>query len=181
MRSRFDTDSFRIGIDTLCLVTISEKKECFQDLKVSEGATIVGIAGGLVSQGTGTFCFTIDDDSGIRHNIHLPNSLYIPGLPQTLLCPQHWAQVDANKRTYIMNTANGCWLVWNKGRSKKFVPLDPGTNTLAFMTFSGTFNYRALEAPTLLVMCRHHTLPTCSIQCLAQGGSPPPPSQVFYC
>ena len=108
---RFDTDSFRIGIDTLCSITMSGKKECFKDLKPSEGATISGIAGGLVSQGTGTFCFNIDNDSGFRHSIHLPNSLYIPGLPQTLLCPQHWAQVDADNRTYIMNTANGCWLV----------------------------------------------------------------------
>jgi hypothetical protein len=106
--SRFDTDSFQIGIDTLCSITMSGKKECFQDLKVSEGATIVGIAGGLVSQGMGTFCFTIDDDSGIRHNIHVPNSLYIPGLLQTLLCPQHCAEVDADNRTYITNTANGC-------------------------------------------------------------------------
>ena len=74
---------------------MSGKKECFKDLKPSEGATIVGIAGGLVSQGTGIFCFNIEDDSGFRHHIELPNSLYIPGLPQTLLCPQHWAQVDA--------------------------------------------------------------------------------------
>ncbi len=112
--SRFDTDSFRIGVDTLCSVTMSGKKECFKDLKPSEGATIVGMAGGLVSQGTGIFCFNIEDDSGFRHHIELPNSLYIPGLPQTLLCPQHWAQVDADNGTYITNTAKGCWLVWNK-------------------------------------------------------------------
>ena len=65
-------------------------KERFKDLQPSEGATIVGIAGGLVSQDTGTFCFDIEDSSGIRHTIQLPNSLYIPGLPQTVVCPQHW-------------------------------------------------------------------------------------------
>jgi hypothetical protein len=140
---------------------MSGKKECFKDLKPSEGPTTSGIAGGLVSQGTGTFCFNIDDDSGFRHSIHLPNSLYIPGLPQTLLCPQHWAQVDADDGTYITNTANGCWLVWNKGRSKKFVPLGPRTNTPAFMTSSGTFHYRAFEATYLACdasaphLCQH--------------------------
>ena len=105
-RPRFDTDSYRIEIDTLCSITMSGRKECFRDFKPSEGATITGIAGGLVSQGTGTFCFNIDNDSGSRHNIRLPNSLYIPGLPQTLLCPQHWAQVDADDGTYITNTLN---------------------------------------------------------------------------
>ena len=80
---------------------MSGKKECFKDLKPSEGATIVEIAGGLVSQGTGMFCFNIEDDDGFKHHIELPNSLYIPGLPQTLLCPQHWAQVDGNDGTYI--------------------------------------------------------------------------------
>ena len=130
-------------------------------MRPSEGAIIVGTAGSLVSQGTGTFCFDIEDSSGIRHTIQLPNSLYIPGLPQMLLCPQHWAQVDADKGTYIMNTARGCWLVWNKGQSKKFVPFDPNTNTPFFITAPGTFNYRAFKAMLLAFdvsahLCRQH-------------------------
>ena len=47
--SRFDTDSFKIGVDTLCSVTMSPRKECFQDLKPVEGATVNGIAGGIVA------------------------------------------------------------------------------------------------------------------------------------
>ena len=66
---RFNTDSFRIGIDTLCSITMSGKKECFHDLRLSEGDTVVGIARGLVSQGTGTFCFKLEDDSGVWHTI----------------------------------------------------------------------------------------------------------------
>ena len=66
---RLDTDFFRIGIDTLCSVTMSDKKECFHDLRLSEGDTVIGITGGLVSQGTGTFCFDLEDDSGVRHTI----------------------------------------------------------------------------------------------------------------
>jgi hypothetical protein len=145
-RPRFDTDSFKIGIDTLCSVTMSGSKDCFKDLRLSEGATISGIAGGLVSQGQGTFCFQLDDDDGVRHSIHLPNNLYVPGLPKTLLCPQQWAQHDHDDGTYIKNTATGCWLVWNRGRSKKFVPLNESINTPTFTTASGTFHYRAFEA-----------------------------------
>jgi hypothetical protein len=94
VRSRFDTDSFKIGIDTLCSVTISPRKECFQDLEPVEGATVTGIAGGIVASTRGTFCFNIEDHTGNIHTIKLPGSLYIPNLPQTLLCTQHWAQLD---------------------------------------------------------------------------------------
>ena len=130
----------------MCSVTMSGRKECFKDFHPSEGATISGIAGGLVSQGTGTFCFQIDDDKSFRHSIRLTDSLYIPGFPKTLLCPQHWAQIDNDNGTYIKNTSDGCWLVWNKGHSKKFVPLDEKTNTPTFFMAPGTFNYRTIEA-----------------------------------
>ena len=88
---QFDTDSFRIGIDTLCSIsiTMSGKQEFFHDLHLSQGDTVVDITGGLVSQGTSTFCFDLEDDSDVRHAIRLPHIHYIPGLPQTLLCPQH--------------------------------------------------------------------------------------------
>ncbi len=43
----------------------------------------------------GTFILKLDDDSGMQQTITIPNSLYIPDLKQTLVCPQHWAQ-EAN-------------------------------------------------------------------------------------
>ena len=146
VRSRFDTDSFKIGIDTLCSVTMSPRKECFQDLKPVEGATVTGIAGGIVANARGTFCFNIEDETGHIHTIKLPGSLYIPTLPQTLLCPQHWAQLDDDEGTYIKSTSTGCWLVWNKDRSRKFVPMDAKTNTPTFLTAPGTSNYCAFES-----------------------------------
>ncbi len=79
----------------------------FEDLHPSEGATIVSIARDLVSQGTGTFCFHLEDDSGICHTIQLHDSIYIPGLFQTVLCPQHWPQLDTDDGTYIKNMAKG--------------------------------------------------------------------------
>ena len=108
VRSRFDTDSIKIGIDTLCSVTMSPRKECFQDLKPVERATVTGIAGGIVANARGIFCFNIEDKTGPIHIIKLPGSLY-PTLPQTLLCPQHWAQLDDDKGTYIKSTSTGCW------------------------------------------------------------------------
>ena len=37
----------------------------------------------------------MDDDNGRTHPIQIPNSIYVPNLQMTLLCPQHWAQQDA--------------------------------------------------------------------------------------
>ena len=153
-RARFDTDSFKIGIDTLCSVTMSGVRECFQDLKDIDDPAILakGIAGGLQIKGSGTFCFKLEDDKGKLHTIKLPNSAYIPGLPVTLLCPQHWSQSaeangeDGKNGTYIKQEAYGCRLVWNEGNNAKFVPLDPKTNTPTFNTAPGSFNYQAFEA-----------------------------------
>eukprot|EP00956_Cyclotella_meneghiniana_P007758 scaffold10339_cov41-Cyclotella_meneghiniana.AAC.14 len=94
----------------------------------------------------GTFCFKLEDEAGKLHTIELKNSLYVPNLKRTLLCPQHWSQLDDNDGTYIKNDKHGCWLVWNKGKSKKFVPLDTKTNTPIFRSAPGSSNYRAFEA-----------------------------------
>ena len=144
--ARFDTDSFDIGIDTMCSCTMSSLRNCFQDLKPFKPA-VEGIAGSQIqATGIGTFCFKLEDSTGKIHTIKLPNSLYVPNLQRTLLCPQHWSTVDDSPGTYITNNKHGCWLVWNNGKATKFVPLDANTNTPIFKTAPGSFNYRAFEA-----------------------------------
>jgi hypothetical protein len=110
-KARFDTDSFKIGIDTLCSITMSSNRNCFKNLKPLNGPTVGGIAGGLQIQGVGTFCFKLEDSKGKVHTIKLFNSMYVPELPTTLLCPQHWSQQDNDAGTYIKNDKDGCWLV----------------------------------------------------------------------
>eukprot|EP00956_Cyclotella_meneghiniana_P030853 scaffold79127_cov62-Cyclotella_meneghiniana.AAC.2 len=142
---RFDTDSFDIGIDTMCSCTMSSNKDCFQDL-VHFSPSVEGVAGSIEARGKGTFCFKLEDETGKLHTIKLPGSLYVPNLKRTLLCPQHWSQLDDSHSTYIKNDKYGCWLVWNHGKSRKFVPLDDKTNTPIFRSAPGSFNYRAFEA-----------------------------------
>ena len=154
IRARFDTDSFPIGVDSLCSITMSPVKDCFQDLRYFK-EFVGGIVGGLPAKGVGTFCFKIEDDTGRVHTIKLPNSLFVPGLPKTLLCPQHWAQKDKSG-TYMKMESEGCWLVWNGGKCNKFVPLDPKTNTPTFQTAPGSFNYRAFEATFLAMDASYH-------------------------
>jgi hypothetical protein len=43
----FDTDSFRIGVDTLCTRTLSDNEEHFEDLQPYKGSKVTGILGGV--------------------------------------------------------------------------------------------------------------------------------------
>jgi hypothetical protein len=106
--------------------------------------------------GIGTFCFKLEDEKGQLHTIKLHKSLYVPGLSTTLLCPQQWTQQDKDPGTYIRTAENGVWLVWNKEKCKKFVPLDTTTNTPTFFTAPGSFNYRAFEATYLAAYDASH-------------------------
>ena len=45
--AKFDTDSFKIGVDTLCSITMSANKSCFKNLKPITGSMVRGIASGL--------------------------------------------------------------------------------------------------------------------------------------
>ena len=108
---------------------------------------------GLAIKGKGTFKFSIQDDNGKIHTIKIPNSLYLPGLKQCLLSPQHWAQEAGDRNTWMRNFMRERVLNWHGG-GKKTVLFDPSTNTPIFATtpssraycaFATTFE--ALEAP----------------------------------
>jgi hypothetical protein len=68
------------------------------DLVLSNKGSVDRITDGLPVKGKGTFEFTIGDDNCKRHNIRIPESLYIPGMKKCLLSPQHWAQTAADKK-----------------------------------------------------------------------------------
>jgi hypothetical protein len=90
--ARFDTDSFRIGVDTLCTRTLSGNKDHFEDLRTYDGSKVTEISGGLEIKGVGTFVFRIQSNDGIVDTIKIPGSFYVPGLKLPLLSPQHWAE-----------------------------------------------------------------------------------------
>ncbi len=95
-RCHFDTDSFKIGIDNHASRCMSNNRAHFEHFR--------------------PFVFKLEDDDGKIHTIRIPNSLYIPRLPLSLLSPQHWAQ-EANDNTPLQNGtrmenfANGCKLI----------------------------------------------------------------------
>jgi hypothetical protein len=151
---RFDSDSFFIRIDNHASRCMANAPHLFEDLHLIDNAGEVnGIGDGLAIKGKGIFKFSIEDDNGKIHTIKIPSSLYLPGLRQCLLSPQHWAQEAGDGQTWMGNFERECVLNWHGG-GKKTVLFDPSTNTPIFTTAPSSRAYRAfattfeaLEAP----------------------------------
>jgi hypothetical protein len=151
---RFDLDSFSIGINNHASRCMANAPHLFKDLQLTDNSgEVKGIGNGLAIEGKGGFKFSLEDDQGKIHTIKIPNSLYLPGLKQCLLLPQHWAQEAGDGQTWMGNFKRECVLHWHGG-GKKTVFFDPLTNTpiltmapssRAYRAFAMTF--KALEAP----------------------------------
>ena len=94
--SKFNSDSYRIGIDNHASRSLSFNKAHFEDLILKEMGNCRALGNtsdsGRAIQGIGTLVFTIQYDIGQWHTIRIPNSLYIPLSKNVLVSPQHWVQ-----------------------------------------------------------------------------------------
>jgi hypothetical protein len=166
---RFDSDLFEIGIDNHASRCMANVPHLFEDLHlINYAGEVNGIGDRLEIKGKETFVFSLADDNEKVHTIKIPNSLYLPGLRQCLLSPQHWAQEAKDGQTWMGNFECKCVLNWHGG-GKKTVPFDSSTNTPIFTTaplsraccsFATTFE--ALEAPyyrkETVLQYPHHNL-----------------------
>jgi hypothetical protein len=113
---QFDTDSFKIEIDNHASRCMANTSHLFEDLHlINDAGEVYGIGDGLEIKGKGTFVFSLEDDNGKIHTIKIPNSLYLPGLRQCLLSPQHWAQETRDGQTWMGNFECECVLNWHGG------------------------------------------------------------------
>jgi hypothetical protein len=143
---RFDSDSFAVGVNNHALYCMINSPHLFENLTLTGNTRQVnGISTGLAIEGKGTFKFSITDNNGQRHTIHIPNSLYIPKLEKCLLLPQHWAQEEGDNQTWMGNFAHCCILYWGKG-FQKTVLFDSTSNTLTFFTASSSKVYRTFTS-----------------------------------
>jgi hypothetical protein len=151
---QFDSDSFSIGIDNHASRCMANAPHLFEDLQLTDNAgEVKGIGDGTAIEGKRTFKFSLEEDQEKIHTIKIPNSLYLPGLKQCLLSPQHWAQEAGDWQTWMGNFERMCVLHWHVG-GKKTVFFDPSRITpiltaaptsRAYRAFAMTF--KALEAP----------------------------------
>ena len=146
---RFDTDSFKIGVDSFASRCMANNPDYFEHLKLNKAVkrSVQGISKGLDIAGEGTFVLDIEDDVGGIHTIKVKNSLYVPELRFCLLSPQHWAQEAGGKQTRgMILDANSCILLWDKGQHRKTIPFNIATNTPIFRSAPSSHSYRAFVA-----------------------------------
>ncbi len=146
-RIHFDTDSFVIGVNTFTSITLGNRPDQFEDLKMHNNTEVEGIKGGLDIKGTGTFKFHIKDDKGGVHLIKIPSSKYIPDLKVCLLSPHDWAHhYPVPKGTRMEEENEALTLIWKKLKHRRTIPYHPLTNTLSFHTAPALLTYRAFVA-----------------------------------
>jgi hypothetical protein len=134
----FDMDSFLVGMNTIASITMGTRPKHFDDLILaSKDGVVEGNEGGLAIKGWGTFNFNIEDNQGNMHHIRIPNIMYIPGLKNCLLSPQHWVQEAKDKLplprgTRMKNNNEAIILIWGQGTYCQTITHSQDTNTLVF-------------------------------------------------
>ncbi|KAI2501071.1 hypothetical protein MHU86_13425 [Fragilaria crotonensis] len=88
----FDTDSKAIRIDNCASYCISNDKKDFITPLKRVNKKLKGLGGTLTEIYSGTIKWSIEDDTGVPHDIVIPHGLYVKDSPSKLLSPQHWAQ-----------------------------------------------------------------------------------------
>ena len=92
----------------------------------------------------GAIHWTWDDDGRMPHTLVIPNSFYIPQGKVRLLIPQHWAQTSGWKPPHIgeTTTAYSTVLSWNKGESKRTIPISNSIQDSDAATFRLSSRYK---------------------------------------
>ena len=132
-----------IGIDNRCSACITHVREDMPGELVPCHRSIKGFGGARVWEvWRGTIKWCIEDDTGVRHTLIIPNSYYVPQAKVHLLSPQHWAQartgVDKNGGAGTMTTATKCTLFWNNKSAFRTIPIDvKGNNVATFYMATG--------------------------------------------
>jgi hypothetical protein len=151
----FDTDSFKIGIDTHATACMSPEASDFipgsmVPFPQSDGGIRAYGKGPLLKiNSLGTLRWVIEDDDGTAHPILLPNSIYCKQGTQRLLSPQHWS-TEANKegtinpdstRSIQYHDRNVLYF-GPKGEFKKSIFNHSKSNVPSFYTAAGTHQYK---------------------------------------
>ena len=145
----YDTNSFLIGIDNHASYSMTNSKKDFVGKPTKVNVRVKGIKGHSTSALRGTVKWTIQDDDGKAHDIHLPNTYFLDGLPLRLLSPQHLAQTYKTidtipDGTISYTTADSVVLLWHNKCHKRTVRL----NASNVAVFRSAPDYAALMAFT---------------------------------
>ena len=143
--TRFDTDSFPIGIDNRCSGCISPVAEDFEGPLRECNRSIKGFRGTTTSNVMmGTLVWRWLDDEGKKFKFTIPNSYYVPEADGRLLSPQHFAKAmkDA-KGTGETTLRDTITLFWSNRKYKLTVPISKHDNVGTFYSAPGYSRYDA--------------------------------------
>ena len=146
----FDTDSFLIGIDNHASYSMTNSLDDFIDQPRRVRVRVKGIAGRLTSAYIGTVLWCIEDDAGEVHELRIPDTYFVSGLPIRLLSPQHLAQVLASKErskdgTFSQTFADREVLTWMDRTYQRTIHLN-SSNVAVFCSAPAISRYTAFEA-----------------------------------
>jgi hypothetical protein len=152
--ARFDTDAKAIRIDNCASYCISNDTRDFITPLKRINKKLKGLGGTLTEVYSGTIKWSIEDDTGVPHDIVIPNGLYVKDSPSKLLSPQHWAQTAQDfkplPRGTWCSTYHDCiQLHWAQRKHTKTVRLNEGSGNIATMYTAPS--YKAFT--TFCTMC----------------------------
>jgi len=149
IHTKFDTDSFTIGVDSHASACISHNKSHFKDLRHWKGAQLKAI-GSTPIQGIGTLTWTIADDNGQPKELNIANSLYVPDISKCLLSPQHFAKQCDNTstdKTYAKTGAHHTTLKYgDSGQLTRTVQHNVKSNVPELMSAPSCMRYHAFAS-----------------------------------
>ncbi|KAI2501363.1 hypothetical protein MHU86_13099 [Fragilaria crotonensis] len=127
----FDTDSKAIRIDNCASYCISNDKKDFITPLKRVNKKLKGLGGTLTEIYSGTIKWSIEDDTGVPHDIVIPHGLYVKDSPSKLLSPQHWAQTAQDfkplpRGTWCATYHDSIQLHWAQRQHTKTVRLNQG-------------------------------------------------------
>ena len=140
-----DLTSQPFGIDPMASATISPDASDFTELQPIVSKYLAGVGGKIPVEGIGTLHWTIEDDQGTPHQIHIKDAYLCTKAPMRLLCPQQWAEqreqlLGPSHNTSFTTYANFSRLHWS--HYTLTVPHDTHTNLPLWRTAPG-FNTQA--------------------------------------
>ena len=112
---------------------------------------IKGIAGHAQATHRATVQWKVEDNTGKVHSIHIQGTYYMAAVPDRILSPQHFAQVENDhcpkpEGMGLITNSKNITLFWGLQRYTKTIPLDKNLNIGLMWTAPGNEVFMACLA-----------------------------------
>ena len=139
-----------MGIDNHATACISNNKQHFITMQQWKGSELKGV-GTTPILGIGTVRWNISDNTGQKHALNIPGTLYVPTMSKYLLSPQHVASACDTCSTdgtgcYTAGATSTSFTFGPKGEHTLTVQHNPSTKVLEIRATPTCRTYHAYVA-----------------------------------